>query len=489
MAATSPQNLLDKTSTIIAGAVVAAAAAVAYVILVLWITHNSTHTLALRLPIPANRGGGTGVEVNIEGRLALMAPFPGTTTIGEWPRFRGASLDNISDVMLAESWPEDGPPLLWTVELGEGYAGAAVFDDRVYVLDYDEREQADMLRCFALVDGRELWRRWYRTGAKRNHGVSRTVPAVKDGYVVTMGPKCHVMCVDAVTGEFKWGLDLVKNFGTEEPLWFTAQHPLIDDGMVIIAPAGDALMMAVNIETGRVVWEVPNTEKWKMSHSSITLMTFEGRKMYVYTALGGMAGVAADGLDAGTILWQTRQWNHTVVAPTPVPLDGGRIFVTAGYGVGSAIFQLTQTGDTFSIEKIRSFERETFASEQQTPIYNDGVLWTIMPKDAGALRQQVVAMNPQGGQVLTSGKEERFGLGPYMIAGDRLLVLNDYGELTMARARPGDWEILARAKVLDGRDAWAPMALAGGRLIVRDSSRMVCLDLATWPGTGRKERI
>jgi len=297
------------------------------------------------------------------------------------------------------------------------------------------------------------------------------------------------MCVDAVTGEFKWGLDLVKNFGTEEPLWFTAQHPLIDDGMVIIAPAGNALMMAVNIETGRVAWETPNPGKWKMSHSSITLMTFGGRKMYVYAALGGMAGVAADGPDAGTILWQTRQWNHTVVAPTPVPLDKGGIFVTAGYGVGSAIFQLTQTGNTFSIEKIRSFEREAFASEQQTPIYNDGILWTVMPKDAGALRQQVVAMNSQGGQVLTSGKEERFGLGPYMVAGDRLLVLNDDGELTMARARPGDWEILARAKVLDGRDAWAPMALAGSRLIVRDSRRMVCLDLAAGSGTGRKERI
>ena len=467
-----------RAASIFAGVVVAVTAAAAYIVLVWWIAHDPAATVALRMPIPANRGGGAGQEVNIEGRFTMMAPLSDVVPVGEWTRFRGASHDNISVESLAESWPEGGPPVLWTVDLGEGYAGAAVSGGRVYLLDYDEREQADMLRCFALDDGRELWRRWYRTGAKRNHGVSRTVPSVADGYVVTMGPKCHVMCADAITGEFKWGLDLVGDFGAEEPLWFTAQHPLVHDGVVVIAPAGDVLMMAVDIETGQVLWETPNPGGWKMSHSSIVPMVYGGKKMYIYAALGGMAGVAADGPDAGTILWQTRQWNHTVVAPTPVPMDGGRIFVTAGYGVGSAIFQLTKNGQVFSIESIQEFDRSVFACEQQTPIYNDGILWTVMPRDAGALRQQVVAIDPDGGKLLHSGKEERFGLGPYMIAGDKFLVLNDDGELTMARARPGKWEVLARARVLDGRDAWAPMALAGGRLIVRDSKRMVCLDVA-----------
>ena len=81
-----------------------------------------------------------------------------------------------------------------------------------------------------------------------------------------------------------------------------------------------------------------------MSHSSIVPMTFAGRRIYVYTALGGMIGVAADGEDAGTVLWETDEWTHSVVAPSPVILEGGRILVTAGYGVGSALFRVRETG-------------------------------------------------------------------------------------------------------------------------------------------------
>ena len=60
--------------------------------------------------------------------------------------------------------------------------------------------------------------------------------ALTDEYVVTVGPKCHVLCVDASSGEFRWGIDLVREFGTQEPLWFTAQCPLIDGSRAILAP-------------------------------------------------------------------------------------------------------------------------------------------------------------------------------------------------------------------------------------------------------------
>ena len=45
--------------------------------------------------------------------------------------------------------------MLWSIELGEGHAGAAVRDGRVFVLDYDRAASADVLRCFSLADGRE----------------------------------------------------------------------------------------------------------------------------------------------------------------------------------------------------------------------------------------------------------------------------------------------------------------------------------------------
>ena len=69
---------------------------------------------------------------------------------GNWPRFRGSDFDNINKdpTPLAESWDTSGPPIVWQTTLGEGYAGPAVRNGRVYILDYNEKRKADMLRCF-----------------------------------------------------------------------------------------------------------------------------------------------------------------------------------------------------------------------------------------------------------------------------------------------------------------------------------------------------
>ena len=114
---------------------------------------------------------------------------------GSWPRFRGASFDNIvsENTPLKDSFNGVPPAPLWQVAMGEGHAAPAVMNGRVYVLDYDEAESAETLRAFALTDGRELWRRSFSLPMKRNHGMSRSIPAVTDKYVVTIGP-CATSC-------------------------------------------------------------------------------------------------------------------------------------------------------------------------------------------------------------------------------------------------------------------------------------------------------
>jgi outer membrane protein assembly factor BamB len=463
-----------------------ATSAVAVLLLSWWLGHGPPERLRERLPVPgpgslsgtASPAENTPV-VDIRGKFASLRPPP-TPTEGLWPCFRGADRDAIAkeSVPLSGRWDRGGPPVLWSIDLGEGHAGAAVRNGRVYILDYLEKEESDALRCFSLRDGTEIWRRWYRTGAKRNHGISRTVPAVSDRYVVSVGPRCHVLCVDAATGEFRWGIDLVREWGTREPLWFTAQCPLIDGPLAILAPAGKALMIAVECATGRVVWQAPNPRGWQMSHASVVPMTVAGRKMYVYCAEGGIAGVAADGKEAGTILWETTEWNHSVVAPTPVVLEDGRLFVTAGYGAGSALLQVVAEGGRFSVATRARFETQRFACEQQTPVYYRGHLFGVLPKDAGAGREQLACMEP-GGQVRwRSGKEKRFGLGPFVVADGKIFTLSEDGVLSAVRADPSGYHPLGEARVLNGKDAWAPLAVAGGRLLLRDSKRMVCLDLA-----------
>jgi len=416
--------------------------------------------------------------VNIEGIFEEFENSP-TEPSSSWTTFRGSDYSNVvtDGPALAESWPAEGPPVKWMVELGEGHSGAGVFNGKVYILDYDEEEEGDSLRCFSLSDGKELWRRWYKAPTKKNHGVSRTVPAITEKYTVTIGPRCHVMCVDTETGNFRWGIDMVAEYGTEVPLWYTGQCPIIDNGVAILAPVGSNLMMGVDCETGKVLWETPNELGWNMSHSSIMPMTLLGKKTYVYCAIGGIFGVSAEPEDVGKLLWSSNVWTHSVTSPSPLAIDDSRIFLTAGYGSGSMMLGLKEEGGEIKVEPLFELDKKVFGCEQQTPVFYEGHIFGILPKDAAALRGQFVCMNPDGEIVWSSGKMERFGLGPFMFADDKVFILDDNGELTLIKASLDKYEQLARHKVLPGHDAWAPMALVDGFLLLRDNKRMACLDV------------
>ena len=445
-----------------------------------WFTHDPAAGLRVRLPGLDGTPAASEVQRAVRDLSGVFQQFDATPANlpGAWPRFRGPDFDNIckNAPPLANAWGGNGPPVLWKVDLGEGHAGAAVLGGRVYVLDYDEQKRADALRCFSLADGREIWRRSYSVAVKRNHGMSRTVPAVTEKYVVTIGPRCHVVCLDAATGSFRWGIDLQREYGTKEPLWYAGQCPLIDNGRAILAPCGkDVLMTAIDCETGKPVWTTPNPKGWDMSHSSIMPVKIGGKRMYVYCALGGVTGVSAEPGSAGAILWQL-PWNAKVVAPSPVPLEDGRIFLTAGYGEGGMMIDIRETNGVFSAEVLyKHGPKDGLACEQQTPIYHDGLLYSIMPKDAGALRGQFVCYRPDGTLAWSSGQSHRFGLGPFLLVDGKFYLLDDNGMLTVIKASGTSYEPLGQAQVLHGQDAWGPMALASDRMLLRDSKQMICI--------------
>ena len=135
------------------------------------------------------------------------------------------------------------------------------------------------------------------------------------------------MCVDPTTGQLRWGLDLVRQYGTTVPPWYAGQCPLIDRGTVVLAPGGrNALLLALDGQTGQALWQTPNPHAWKMTHSSVIPMEFAGQRMYLYCANNGVVGVSAD---TGAILWETTDWKISLATvPSPLVLEGGRIFLS-----------------------------------------------------------------------------------------------------------------------------------------------------------------
>jgi outer membrane protein assembly factor BamB len=279
-----------------------------------------------------------------------------------------------------------------------------------------------------------------------------------------------VTCLDSVTGDLRWKLNLVRDYNTVVPDWYTGQCPLIEDGKAVIAPAGKAMMMAVNCETGEILWESPNPQNWQMTHSSVVPVEFADSRMYVYCASGGVVGISADD---GSILWEFRQWQIRVAnVPTPVVVGDGMLFLSGGYNAGSLMLKLTESGGQIAAEEVFRLKPEVFGAEQQTPIFYEGYIYGVRPDG------QLTCLEPSGEVAWTSTSAQKFELGPYIIADGLIYVMDDSGLLTLAEATPTGYMPLAEAKVLEGPDAWGPMAIAGGRLILRDLNRMICLDVA-----------
>ena len=453
-------------------------------LLVAWHVYNPYRGLTPQEPGADNRPAGSARKADdvLVGEFFMRYDEPAPSGMeAVWSGFRGRDRRNIVQAPETVSAEADFPEQ-WRLGTGEGHAAPAVYKGRVYLLDYDETLSSDALRCISLETGKELWRRWYRVRMKRNHGFSRTIPAVGDGYVISIGPEGHVLCCDPLSGDIRWTLDMKKTFDTEVPFWYTGQCPLVDDGVLVLAPAGEKTLLAgIDCRTGEILWETPNTVSFTMSHSSVMPMELEGKRTYVYVGVGGVAGVSAEKADRGRLLWSTDRWQPSVVAPSPLRLSSNRIFLVAGYGTGGALLEVTRSGNAWKATVLEQYKAsQGLSAEQQTPLLYDGMIITILPKDAGGSRERIVCYSPADlhTPLWRSGNDEKFGLGPYMVINGKLFALGERGTLFVYRIGRGSLELLRTQEILkDGEDAWGPMAYADGRLLLRDAHNLVCLKI------------
>ena len=164
----------------------------------------------------------------------------------------------------------------------------------------------------------------------------------------------------------------------------------------------------------------------------------------------------------------------TVRFSIPRRAPSGRLLLSSGYNKdGSVFLQLAKLSGEFTAEITERLPPKQFNSEQQTPVlFSDHVFGIRKPR-----RGQFVCLDLEGNEIYNSG-QDKFGHGPYMIADGLVFLMADGGLLTMAAASTKSYQPLGQFQVFeDGHDAWGPMALVGGRLIVRDMTRMACLDL------------
>ena len=456
-------------------------AAVGVALIVLWIGAGPSARLLARVP------GLDGVPIALPAKAAVR-PVPGEPRSAPRDAPRRSSASGLASAARTTTrsirspfaWRGIGPP---AARGGSGASNSARVTPRrrsaagASMSSTTSRDQppdgADMMRCLSLDDGKELWRNGYAVSVPPHHGMSRTIPAVAGKWVVSLGPKCQVVCWDADSGAARWLIDLALDYEATVPPWYAGQCPLIDAAAdrLILAPGGKALLLAVDYRSGKVLWESPNPHGWAMTHASIVPMELAGRRMYVYCGKGGVAGVSADD---GAILWETADWQiATATCPSPVVLGDGRVFLTGGYNAGSLMLKIERQGDRLAA---RTLFRLAAAAVQFRAADAD-LLRRLPLRRAAEGRAAGLPRRGREGALAQRASQVRLGAVPDC----RRLDLRDERRRHAVDGR-GDRGRLPAAcaaqAIPGGVTCWGPMALAAGRLIVRDFTRMVCLDVA-----------
>jgi outer membrane protein assembly factor BamB len=133
--------------------------------------------------------------------------------------------------------------------------------------------------------------------------------------------------------------------------------------------------------------------------------------------------------------------------------------------------QLKKDGEKIIPQTLFKLPPEVFGATQHSPVVLDGLIYGVRPDGRFA------CINLDGKPVWASDSSQQFGLGPFMVADGLILAMNDSGLLRLIQPSASQYTLLAQAQVLKGRESWGPLTLAGGRLLARDLTRLVCLSL------------
>jgi len=392
----------------------------------------------------------------------------------DWWQFQGPDRNGISpEKGLMRSWPEGGPRELWSFPLGEGYAGPAVRDGEVYILDRVDEKQ-DVLRCLDLMTGAERWNYAYDAPGSVGHTGSRTPPTVSETHVFSVGMLGDFLCIDRKTHQPVWHKNILADFGSELPSWGVSQAPSLWRDLVIVAPqASDAFVAAFRQDTGELVWKSPSLGQ--VGYVTPVVTTLAGVEQAVMlAAYGQTAGIS---LEDGSILWSYDGYGCQIPIPYPTPLPGDRLFITGGYDAGSAMIQVKRDGAAFEVTEL--FKTDECGSQIHQPLFYEGHLY--VNSNTNSRTDGMLCMTLDG-QLRWRTRDSRdlpkFERGNLLLADGMIIALDGKtGILHLIDPSPSGYKELAHAKIFNGNKMWSPMALTQGRLLLRDQETMKCLDL------------
>ncbi|MCY3017413.1 MAG: PQQ-binding-like beta-propeller repeat protein [Planctomycetota bacterium] len=420
---------------------------------------------AEKAPVPADQAQTSRRPA--ETKVPASVPAVRPATEHDWPQWRGLGRDGLS-ADVPTQLPEK--KLFWQQPLAsKNPAGLSVACGFVVAACHVGNE--DQVRCFTAEKGDLLWTYSVGNNAEMDGGPGpRATPLIHDGRVYSVSAVGECCCLDLAKGALLWKRSFTQEFKGRAPTWGHCSSPVIADGKLIVSPMGPgAGIAALDPKTGATLWQ---TRGDGQPHASFIVSTF-GEVIQIVGYDG--PEIAGWDLATGKKLWGVRpEKDNDYNVGTPLAVDGKLLVATENNGARLYAFE---KGGKVIPKPVAT--NEGFSPPMSTPVCLSGLVFggssDLLCLDAKTLKT-----------LWTESKEEAVTGFTMLIGGkERLLVLNEEGELALLAAKAGKCELLGKMKVC-GKTQSHP-ALADGKLFVRDAKTLYCYDLRP-PERARSER-
>jgi len=411
----------------------------------------------------------------------------------DWPQWMGPQRDNVwRETGILQRFPPGGPPVVWRTPVAGGYAGPAVADGRVFLMDYVtaddvkvenfERQEftgIERVLCLDEATGEILWQHDYPVKYTVSYPAGpRCTPSVEDNRVYTLGTEGDLFCFDVTDGSILWQKDLKQVYQTKAAMWGYAAHPLIDgDKLLTLAGGSGSHVVALNKMTGQELWRAGDSPE--TGYSPPTIIEYAGVRQLVLLQPNAVAAVD---VETGRPLWSVPyQADSGSIIMSPIRV--GTYLYAAGFNNRSLLLKMDPQQP--EVSEVWRDRRNVICPVNVQPFVIDDVVYGMDQK--GVMR----AMRLPDGQQLWESNDS-IGTRPagsettFIVRHeDRFIMFNELGELLWARLSPEGFEELDRVKVIEptnlafGRDVvWSMPAFANRRIYVRNDREIICLDMA-----------
>lgn len=391
-------------------------------------------------------------------RSPVKADEPAVAGSAEWNQWRGPHRDGR---VTGEHWPSDlsGLELLWRIELGKGYSGPLVVGDQVYVTESVGKDR-EAVRALARDDGSQRWSvTWPGKGkvpffAARNGDWIRATP-LHDGEAIYVGGMEEVLVkLDAASGEEIWRVDFPARFGAQIPDFGFISSPLIDGDSLFVQAANS--IVSLDKQTGETLWrQLGSTSDIYSSgaFSSPVLARLAGRKQLLVQTREVLFGLNPA---TGEVLWEQ---------PVPsfrgmnilTPMVHNDHILTSTHRHGTFFYSISEGGERLQSREVWKNKVQGYMS---SPVAVDGFAYLHLGNGRMACLD------------LASGSEcwisKPFGkYWSLAVQKDKMLALDEGGELILMRANPEELQVLDRRQISD-QPTWGHLAVRGDEIFVRE---------------------